>query len=265
LLKFRARDGRDPRELDAMDLTQHLDDKVNKTKYVRTMFDVIAPGYDAFTRLFSFGMDRAWKAALIREASERTVERPRIVDLACGTGDLGIALARLTASPLVLGIDLSSQMLAEAKSRVTKESGIFLLAACDILALCLADASVDVVTIGYGLRNTGDASVALAEIARVLKPGGLLVNLDFHRPVGPLWRELFLWYMWNAGRIAGWLWHRQPATYGYLAPSIRRYFSIPEFEAALVRAGFEVEWRAKRLGGAIGIHIARRTGTCQRL
>jgi len=260
LLKLRARDGRDPRELAAMDLSQHLGDKRTKTKYVRTMFDVIAPGDDLCTRLFSFGMDQSWKAVLIDEAKKRAVTQPLILDLACGTGDLGIALARRSTSPVVLGIDLSLPMLTEARSRVAGEPAVFVLAACDILSLCLPDASVDVISIGYGLRNTGDTTLALAEIARVLKPGGILANLDFNRPVGSVWRELFLWYMWHAGRVAGWLWHREPSTYGYLAPSIRRYLSIPEFEAALARTGFEVEYRARRLGGAIGIHVARRTG-----
>ena len=241
-----------------MDLASHLDDPVRKARYVRTMFDVIAPGYDRFVRAFSFGMDRGWKSALIEEAGKRTGLRPKILDLACGTGDLGIALGRLTRAQLVIGVDLSSQMLAEAKVRVRNESAAFALVACDIASTCLADASVDVVTVGYGLRNTGDPRMALAEIARVLKPGGVFANLDFHRPVSRVWRELFLWYIWHAGRLGGWLCHREPVIYGYLAPSIRRYFSVPEFEEALVAAGFEVEWRNKPLGGAIAIHIARR-------
>lgn len=246
-----------------MDLAEYLDDKVNKTKYVRTMFDIIAPGYNAFTRLFSFGMDSEWKAVLVQETSKRAAKQPRVLDLACGTADLGIALTRATAAPLVLCLDLSVQMLGQAKSRLTTEPSVFVLSACDMLALCLADASVDVVTIGYGLRNAGDARLALAEIARVLRLGGILANLDFYRPVGSIWRELFLWYMWHAGRLAGWLWHREPTTYGYLAPSIRRYFSIAEFAGALAFAGFEVEWSARRLGGAIGVHIARYTGVTQ--
>lgn len=261
MLLFRSRDGRDPGELAAMDLTHRWHDRAGKTEYVRTMFDVIAPGYDAFTRLFSFGMDREWKQLLIREAGKRTVPQPHIVDLACGTGDIGLALGKRTNAPLVFGLDLSLKMLEQAKPRAAHQPGVFLLAECDMLSLCLPDASVDVVTIGYGLRNTGNTRLALAEIARVLKPGGLLANLDFHRPTSPAWRELFLWYMWNAGRAAGWLWHREPATYGYLAPSIRQYLSIAEFESALTRAGFAVEWSTQRLGGAIGIHIARRVST----
>ena len=240
-----------------MDLATHLDDPSRKTRYVRTMFDIVAPGYDRFTRAFSFGMDRSWKAALIVEAGKRTRQKATILDLACGTGDLGIALGRLTSAQLVVGADLSSNMLAEARTRAGNEQA-FALVACDILFTCLADSSVDVVTVGYGLRNTADPRKALAEIARVLKPGGVLASLDFHRPVSRVWRGLFLWYILHAGRLGGWLWHREPVTYGYIAPSIRRYFSVPEFEEALAEAGFAVEWRAQPLRGAIAIHISRR-------
>ena len=116
------------------------------------------------------------------------------------------------------------------------------------------------VSIGYGIRNTADFDQSLREIARVLKPGGILLNLDFYKPIGRIWRELFLWYMWNAGRLAGWLWHREPIVYGYLAPSIRRFMTLPEFETALKTSGFKIKWQASRLGGGIGIHVARRVG-----
>ena len=241
-----------------MDLDVHLGDKVQKTKYVSTMFDIIAPGYDKFTRVFSFGMDKNWKAALVAEAIKRAAEHPAILDLACGTGDFGVELARRMGASRAIGLDLSPQMLVEAKKRVEHEQSILKLAACDMLSLCVNDQSVDVVSIGYGLRNTADVGLALREIARVLKPGGILVNLDFHRPVGSVWRELFLGYMEYAGQLAGWLWHREPKTYGYLSGSIRRYLTIPEFEKELVQSGFTVEWRKAQLGGAIGLHVARR-------
>ncbi|MBK5293417.1 MAG: class I SAM-dependent methyltransferase [Acidobacteriia bacterium] len=252
-----ARDGRDPRELAAMGLDTHLEDKLLRRKYVSTMFDILAPGYDAFTQLFSFGMDRGWKALLVREGSRRAARAPCIVDLACGTGDLGIDLAERTGATLVLGLDLSPQMLAAARVRLRNNGTTLLLVACDMLELCLRENRVDVVSIGYGLRNTADLGQGLIEIARVLKPGGILLNLDFYKPAGRVWRELFLWYMWNAGRLAGWLWHREPIVYGYLAPSIRRYVTMPQFEDELARAGFTVEWRASRLGGGIGLHVAR--------
>jgi len=239
-----------------MDLDEHLSDRKRKVKYVQTMFDILAPGYDAFTKVFSFGMDSRWKALLVAEGVRRAPKDPVLVDLACGTGDLGSELARLTSSPRTIGLDLSKVMLAEAKTRLNGRKNIH-LAACDMLQLCLPGDSADMVSIGYGLRNTPDVRAALREVARVLKPGGVLLNLDFNRPVNPVWRELFLWYIWNFGRIAGWLWHREPITYGYIAPSIRRYLTIPEFEQELAAAGFTVEFRASRLNGAIGIHVAR--------
>lgn len=257
MVRLRARDGRDPRELAALDIDVHLDNQTLKAKYVRVLFDTIAPGYDSFTRLFSFGMDQTWKTLLIREGASRISECPLILDLACGTGDLGIQLARRTASGLVIGLDVSPRMLEEAKAR--RDSNITLVA-CDILHLCLHEQSVDVVTIGYGLRNTSDAARALQEIARVLRPHGILLSLDFYRPIGKLWRKMLLWYIWNAGRLAGWLWHRQPIAYGYLAPSIDRYMTMPQFEAALSLAGFKLEWQESRLGGGIGLHVARRDG-----
>jgi demethylmenaquinone methyltransferase/2-methoxy-6-polyprenyl-1,4-benzoquinol methylase len=255
----RSRDGRDPKELAAMDLDTHLSQHALKKKYVTTMFDVVAPGYDAFTHWFSFGMDVGWKARLVAEGAKHAVPEPVILDLACGTGDLGAALDRTTKARLTLGFDLSLQMLAEARRRLHGAGPSRIqLTACDILQLCLPAGSMDVVSVGYGLRNTVDVQSALREIARVLKPGGLLLNLDFYRPIGKLWRRLFLWYMWNAGRVAGWLWHREPIVYGYLAPSIRRYVTMPEFESILVGAGFQLEWKASRLGGGLGLHVARR-------
>ena len=107
MVRLRARDGRDPRELATMDINVHLDNKALKTKYVTVLFDTIAPGYDLFTRLFSFGMDQAWKALLLREGASRAAECPRIVDLACGTGDLGTELARRTGASLAMGLDVS--------------------------------------------------------------------------------------------------------------------------------------------------------------
>jgi len=258
VVRLRALDGRDPRELAAMDINVHLDNKALKARYVTALFDTVAPGYDSFTRLFSFGMDQAWKALLLREGASRAVECPRIIDLACGTGDLGAELATRTGASLAVGMDVSARMLGEAKARLRVEGTKLMLVACDMLYLCLLEQSVDVVTIGYGLRNTPDATRALQEVARVLKPGGVLLNLDLYKPVGRLWRRIFLWYLWNAGRLAGWVWHRQPIVYGYLAPSIRRYMTIAEFETALSLAGFKVEWRESRFGGGIGLHVARR-------
>ncbi len=241
-----------------MDLDVHLSDRNLKKKYVATMFDILAPGYDSFTRVYSFGMDRGWKERLIRQGVKRAPEHPRILDLACGTGDLGIELAGRTRASFTMGLDLSPQMLSEAAQRMRGGRDCMKLVAGDMGRLCVADESVDVVSIGYGLRNTPDARQALREVARVTRPNGILMNLDFYKPVGRLWREVFLNYMWHTGRACGWLWHREPIVYGYIAESIRRYLTLPEFEEALKETGFRIEWRSSSLGGGIGMHVARR-------
>lgn len=259
MISLKARDGRDPKELAVLDMDAHLRDERLKQKYVSTMFDILAPGYDTFTRVFSFGMDRGWKEQLIREGVARAPQRPRLLDLACGTGDLCAAIARRTGASLALGFDLSEKMLEEAARRAARTPEPALrFAVGNMLALALPDASIDMVSIGYGIRNTHEPDRALGEIARVIRPGGLLLNLDFYRPLNALWRELYLGYMSVAGNAAGWLWHREPVTYGYLSPSIRRYLTMPAFEEALERAGFVVEWRKRFLFGALGLHVARR-------
>lgn len=258
MVRFKARAGRDPKELGVLDMDTHLKDERLKQKYVSTMFDILAPGYDTFTRVFSFGMDRGWKQRLIREGAARAGKAPLILDLACGTGDLCAALAHVTQSPLALGFDLSPKMLFEATRRANGNGNILHFAVANMLTLPMPDASIDLVSIGYGIRNTHEPDRALREIARVLRPGGLLLNLDFYRPTNALWRELYLGYMSVAGNAAGWLWHREPITYGYLAPSIRRFLTMPAFEQALDRAGLNLEWRASYLIGALGLHVARK-------
>lgn len=254
---LRARHGADPREFGAMDMDVYLDDKSRRPHYIRKMFDVIAPGYDAFTKYFSFGMDQQWKRSLVAETAKHSTKHPVLVDLACGTGDLALELFKHVKPRLAVGVDTSLQMLILNQART---HGQLHLAAGDIVNLGLNDHSADVVTIGYGLRNTSDLTQGLREIARVLKPGGILANLDFYCPTGELWPHVYLTYMHNFGRLAGWVWHREPSTYGYIAASIRRYVTLAQFEEALKQAGFEIKWSRQHLGGAIGMHVAKARG-----
>ena len=128
---------------------------------------------------------------MVTEGARLAAKRPIIVDLACGTGDLGTRLARRADARLAVGFDFSAQMLTEANARLHNAAPGLTLVACDMLDLCLRDQSVDVVSVGYGLRNTVDVRVALRECARVIRPGGVLLNLDFYKPVGKVWRRRF--------------------------------------------------------------------------
>ena len=221
------------------------------------MFDVISHRYDRFTRLFSFGMDAGWKRELFSTLGS-PYEAHSILDLACGTGDLAETAAERWPEARVLGLDTSRRMVQLAAARLASHDGNLFVCAGDMVALPIGDRSVDLVTVGYGIRNAPTPGLALAEIARVIRPGGFLLTLDFYRPAHWLWRRLYLWYLRTAGNLVGWLWHRLPVAYGYISPSVAGYLSAVEFEAALADHGFAVRHSRSKLAGGIALHVAER-------
>ena len=247
-----------------------LDDPARRDAYVAGIFDLIAPRYDRFTRWFSYGMDAAWKreisgviASELRAAEPRT--EPVVVDLATGTGDLAFVARRLVPRGIVVGLDVSLPMLANAKRRAAHEStdsahdraGLH-FAGADMMRLPLRDGSARLVTAGYGVRNAPRLDGALDEIVRVLAPGGALVTLDFFLPANPVWRRLFLGYLAVAGWIYGALWHGRPDAYVYIPRSIRRFGTAAAYERALREHGLRVLEARSRLLGGVMIHVARK-------
>lgn len=250
--------------LQELDLEAHLADPAMKQRFVTPMFDVIAPRYDDFTRVFSFGMDRGWKREVVNHVRRVAAPNAVVVDLACGTGDLAFDIGRALPGSRVTGLDASSAMIALATARANTTTGFALsdrvrFTVGDMSRLNLPDASVDIVTAGYGFRNVPDHGVAVREVARVLRPGGYLVTLDFYRPENVIWRRLLVWYLTMAGSVVGWLWHRAPVVYAYLGPSVEHFVSWQGFSRALEAAGFRVERVSRKLLGGIAIHVAVRT------
>ena len=148
------------------------DTEQDKKEQVREMFDRIAPAYDRLNHTLSFQIDKLWRRHVVRIV--RRMQPRRILDVATGTGDLALAMARRMRGVQVLGVDLSENMLAEARRKATA-CGLderVVLSLGDAERLEVADASVDVVTVAFGVRNFGDLGAGLREIARVLKPGG---------------------------------------------------------------------------------------------
>jgi demethylmenaquinone methyltransferase/2-methoxy-6-polyprenyl-1,4-benzoquinol methylase len=249
-----------PARLTDLDLETHLAHPALKQSFVTPMFDLIAPRYDRFTRVFSFGMDRRWKAELTGWLTSSLSPDARVLDLACGTGDLAFAAAARAVRGEVLGIDASASMIAIARARARREAPAnntrFVVG--DISSLGEGSASIDAVTAGYALRNVPDYERVIAEMARVLKPNGTLATLDFYRPESPLWRALFLRYLSLAGNWVGWLWHREPIAYGYIARSIEHFVSWQRFTRSLEANGFRVERVCTKLFGGVALHFARR-------
>ncbi len=264
-----------PVRLGALDLEAHLRDPARKQAFVTPMFDVIAPRYDDFTRLFSFGMDAGWKrdaiAAAVAEwpdagrggAASATMPRAAFrtaLDLASGTGDLAVGLARAVPGLRVTALDASPRMVDAADQRLSSRdadvAARVVTMVGDMNALSLPDASMDLVTSGYGLRNVPDAAQAVREMRRVLRPGGRLVLLDFYRPESDLWRAVLLRYLHVAGNAVGWWWHRDPVVYGYIARSIDHFVSWQRCSTMLEANGFRVHRVTRYLGGGVARHEA---------
>lgn len=212
---------------------------------VREMFDRISPVYDAMNRVMSAGLDQRWR----RLAAEAVV-RPgdRVLDACCGTGDLALACAR--AGGKVVGLDFSEQMLARAR----RKSQAIEWVQGDLLALPFPDGAFDAATVGFGVRNVEDVDRALAELARVLRPGGRFACLEITTPRGPLRPFFRLWFDTIVPALGTFI--PGGSAYSYLPASVRRFPSPEEVAASMARAGFvRVRWRLLG-GGIVALHVA---------
>jgi demethylmenaquinone methyltransferase/2-methoxy-6-polyprenyl-1,4-benzoquinol methylase len=227
-----------------------------KRRYVRRLFATIADRYDLITRLLSFGRDAAWKRRLVSMAA--VGPGTLALDLACGTGDLGLALA--SGGGRVIGLDVTMRMLEIARAKTVPPLRLALIAG-DMMSLPLPDGVVDVVTTGYGIRNVPRIEPAIGEIRRVLRPGGMLLSLDFNRPRNAAVRAVYLTYLTIVGSLLGWALHRDPDTYRYIPESIARYPGADALAGMLERAGFEDCRVVPLLGGLMAINTARARGT----
>ena len=209
------------------------------------MFDRIAPVYDAMNRTMTAGLDRRW-----RRITAEAVVHPddAVLDACCGTGDLAIACAR--AGGRVTGVDFSEAMLERARRKAPALEWL----SGDLLALPFGDASFDVATVGFGVRNVDDLQRALRELRRVLRDGGRLGILEITRPRGllsPFYRFWFDAVVPLLGKVLP-----GGAAYTYLPASVRRFPGPQELAAQIAAAGFrDVSYRTFA-GGIVALHTA---------
>jgi ubiquinone/menaquinone biosynthesis methyltransferase len=222
-----------------------------KRRYVRRMFATIADRYDLITVVLSYGLDSRWKDQLISLAAIRGDDR--VLDLACGTGDILFRAA--TRARLAVGLDVTFRMLQLAAAKAEAR-----LVAGDMMALPFPSARFNVVTTGYGLRNVPEIERTIDEIARVLVPGGRLLSLDFNKPAQPLLRAAYLAYLTIVGSALGFVLHRDPDTYRYIPESIRNYPGAEGVARLLEQRGFADVRVVPLLGGLMAIHSATRSG-----
>jgi len=228
-------------------------DAAEKARRVRGVFDSVAGKYDLMNDLLSGGLHRIWKAYTVQVADLRPGDR--VLDIAGGTGDLARAFApRVGAQGMVVLTDINEAMLRVGRDRLLDEGLALPTAVCDAERLPFADAGFDLVSVAFGLRNMTHKERALAEMARVLRPGGRLLVLEFSRPAEPL-RKPYDFYSFKVMPLIGKWVARDEASYRYLAESIRMHPDQETLRQMMKAAGFGHVDVHNLTGGVVALHV----------
>ncbi len=228
-------------------------DETRKAGRVRGVFDSVASKYDVMNDLMSMGLHRAWKAHTVAVANLR--EGQSVLDIAGGTGDLARAFAKKVGpTGTVLHTDINQAMLREGRDRLLDEGVILPTLICDGEALPFPTCSFDLVSVAFGLRNMTHKDKALAEMNRVLKPGGRLLVLEFSKVAKPL-TKAYDWYSFNVLPRIGQLVAGDADSYRYLAESIRMHPSQAELKTMMKAAGFGHVDVHNMSAGVVALHV----------
>jgi demethylmenaquinone methyltransferase / 2-methoxy-6-polyprenyl-1,4-benzoquinol methylase len=225
---------------------------------VREMFAGIAKRYDLLNHLLSGNVDKRWRRIVAKRVGEKLPAArggsSLILDVACGTGDLSLTLFENTGARVV-GTDFCRPMLEIA---VGKTSDRIPLIEGDALSLPFRDGAFEAVTIAFGLRNLASVEGGLAELRRVLKPGGWMAVLEFSRPANAVMRPLFGLYFTRVLPLMGGLVSGSPMAYSYLPASVQRFPDQKQLSLLMERAGFEQVQFENLTGGIAALHMGRR-------
>jgi demethylmenaquinone methyltransferase/2-methoxy-6-polyprenyl-1,4-benzoquinol methylase len=225
--------------------------------WVRGMFGRVAHRYDLANHLLSFNIDRHWRAHTVRRVRS-ILDRPgaRVLDICCGTGDLVLALAK-SRHP-VLGSDFCHPMLVAAKEKIDRRLATAALFESDALHLPLRDASLDLLTVAFGFRNLANYENGLAEIGRVLRPGGTAAILEFTTPPNTAFAALYNFYSRRILPLIGGAISGSRDAYTYLPDSVRKFPDAPDLAARMTAAGFQAVEFEYLTGGIVALHLGSR-------
>ena len=233
------------------------------SRWVRGMFGGIAGHYDLLNHLLSFNLDKKWRARTVARVAG-ILEKPdaRVLDLCCGTADVLLALesrgAQGRAPARMFGSDFCHPMLVKARRKIAERLLRSPLFEADALALPLAAASLDLITIAFGFRNLANYQHGLEEFARVLKPGGTLAILEFSQPTNRPFAALYGFFStrvlpWVGGMISG-----SREAYSYLPESIRKFPGAEDLVSQMRAAGFASVEFERMTFGAVVLHLGRK-------
>ena len=229
-----------------------------KKEEVQQMFDNIAPNYDNLNHILSFSIDKIWRRRVVKLV--KRLKPQRVMDLATGTGDLAIKMAKRMPKTSIMGVDLSENMLAVAAQKVRRlglDDHIALYHG-DAEQLDVADGVLDVVTIAFGIRNFGNIEAGLREIMRALRSCGNVVILEFSTPRNPIIRKLYSLYSNHVMKPVGGMISKDRKAYNYLPDSIVEFPAREEFIKLMQQAGFTDCYRRSQTLGVAQIYVGRK-------
>jgi demethylmenaquinone methyltransferase/2-methoxy-6-polyprenyl-1,4-benzoquinol methylase len=229
-----------------------------KGRGIRDMFDRIAPRYDLLNRLLSLGIDRRWRRFAVRQLA--VPKGGKVLDIATGTGDVALEIGRQTASDVkIVGSDFTQGMLVLGRGKIAespfRDRIVLVNAPCE--SMPHPDGVFDGITIAFGIRNVVDRQKGLDEMARVLKPGGRVVILEFATPRNSLFRTVYHFYFrrvlpWLGGVVS------QRSAYQYLPDSVLEFPDRETFKEMMEEAGFENVQIHDLTGGIAAVHVGVR-------
>jgi len=229
------------------------------SRWVRGMFGRVAGRYDLLNHLLSFNLDRQWRARMVERVAD-VLARPetKVLDLCCGTGDVLLSLAARRGAATIFGSDFCHPMLIEAQSKRNNRKVGAPLFESDALALPLAAGSLDLVTVAFGFRNLANYRRGLEELARVLKPGGVLAILEFSQPANRIFAPFYGFFStcvlpWVGGLISG-----SRDAYSYLPESIQKFPGAEVLAEQMHTTGFAHVEFERLTFGAVALHLGKK-------
>jgi demethylmenaquinone methyltransferase/2-methoxy-6-polyprenyl-1,4-benzoquinol methylase len=225
---------------------------------VRDMFATIAGRYDLLNHLLSGNIDKRWRRLVAKTLFDTlSIREARVLDVACGTGDLSLTLCE-NAKARIVGIDFCRPMLDIAALKAIGSGSQVPFVEGDALDLPFRDCSFEAATIAFGLRNLASVEAGFKELLRVLKPGGRVAVLEFSKPKAPVLRSLFKLYFTKVLPLFGGLISGSKSAYQYLPDSVSRFPDQRELASIMQEAGFEEISFQNLTGGIAALHLGTR-------